>query len=106
MPGLIQRIKRLCPATLGIIAASGAKGGTPDRTCMYNVAQGAGVPDRWASGKEFLRCLARTAMAAEIFDQLGQPYEDWRERTERLAEDEFDRGKRDYVHHGSMLRRG
>ena len=76
MPGLISRIKRLCPATLGIIAASCPKGNTPGRTCMYNVAQHAGVSDRWASGKEFLRCLARTAMAAEMFDQLGQPYED------------------------------
>jgi hypothetical protein len=106
MPGVISRIKRLCPATLGIIAASGAKGETPGRTCMYNVAQGAGVSDRWASGKEFLRCLARTAMVAEIFDQLGQPYEDHQTRMERLADEQFDRGMRDYVHCGSTLRRG
>lgn len=101
MPGLIQRIKRLCPATLGIIAAAAPKGGTPGRTCLYNVAQHAGVSDRWASGKEFLRCLARTAMAAEIFDQLGQPYEEWHERAERLRDEEFDRGMRAYVHGGS-----
>jgi hypothetical protein len=73
---------------------------------MYNVAQGAGVSDRWASGKEFLRCLARTAMVAEIFDQLGQPYEDDQTRMERLADEQFDRGMRDYVHRGSTLRRG
>ena len=101
MPGLISRIKRLCPATLGMIAASCA-----ERRNAWTHLHVQCCAARWrersvGQRKRVSRCLARTAMAAEIFDQLGQPYEDHHARMERLrAEEEFDRAERDYVHHG------
>jgi hypothetical protein len=102
MPGIIQRIKRLGPSTLGVIAWHGAPHVTHGRTSLYGVAQGAGVGSKYAGGKDYLRCLARTAMVAEMFDQLGQPYEDHQARMERLAAyEELDRAERDCVHHSS-----
>ncbi len=104
-PEVSKRINRLRPSTLGVIAWQGIEHGKHleggvVRTPLYEVHCGTYL-NKHSGGKELLRALAKTAIVAEMFDQLGQPREDWRERTERLAEEEFDRGMRDYVHHGS-----
>jgi hypothetical protein len=87
-PELVRRIKKLSPATLGIIGWQGQEFAHANlRTSLYEVCQGVGV--KYEGGKELLRRLARAAMAAEIFDQLGQPREDRRTRTNSAAMEEY-----------------
>ncbi|HVO28513.1 MAG TPA: hypothetical protein VMT81_00830 [Candidatus Paceibacterota bacterium] len=106
---VVKRINRLRPATLGVLAWQGiARKDTgvgqkaEGRTCLYDVHNGTWI-SKYAGGKDALRTLAQTAVVCEMWDQLGRPYEDWHARTERLAEEEFDRGMRDYVHHGGKV---
>jgi len=82
-PEVIKRVNRLSPQTLGILAWKGIEfGKQSDRqTPLYYVHNGSYLR-KYAGGRELLRILARTAIAAEMFDQLGQPYKEWRERTE------------------------
>ncbi len=102
-----KRINRLRPATLGIIAWQGIEHGkqretgTTRLTPLYHVHNGTYL-SKYAGGKELLRNLAKTAIVAEIWDQLGRPSE-WRAQQEQLAEDELDRAMRDYVHYGSSV---
>lgn len=85
LPEVIRRVNRLAPATLGIIAWKGLKhGGHGQQTSMYEVHCGS-YCGKYLGGKELLRVLARTAIAAEMFDQLGQPRKDWRQQDEQPA---------------------
>ena len=81
-PEVTKRVNRLRPATLGIIAWRGVEHGKQGegasfRTTLYDVHCGSYL-NKYGSGRELLRTLARTAIVAEIWDQLGRPYRDWR----------------------------
>jgi hypothetical protein len=84
-PEVVKRVNRLNPATLGIIAWKGIEHGKHGKeTSMYEVHCGS-YCGKYLGGKDLLRTLARTAIAAEMFDQLGQPRKDWRQQEEQSA---------------------
>jgi hypothetical protein len=106
-PEVTKRVNRLRPATLGVLAWQGLEYGKHIfgrviRTPLYEVHCGTYL-DKRAGGKQLLRSLAKTAMVAEIFDQLGQPRKDWHAE-ERQTDDLFDRAMAEYTHRGSNAR--
>lgn len=77
-PEVTKWINDQRPATLGVLAWKGLEWGKEgDKTSLYHVHCGSYL-NKHDGGKKILRNLAKTALVAEIFDQLGRPYPNWR----------------------------